>query len=148
MINEHTVKQYCNGDITCIENYHAAIDDINMWDCHHRMEIQPDGTTLSQKWMIAHDIYFNLDPCMLIFLKREDHMHLHAKNKDLSKFIAASRMKNHKHSEHAKAKMSASAKGNKSLTGRHWYNNGVSNIAAFECPTGFVPGKLVNKRVK
>lgn len=44
-------------------------------------------------------------------------------------------------------KMSKRMIGNKSLTGRHWYNNGQKNIAAFECPEGFVPGKLSKKRI-
>ena len=34
---------------------------------------------------------------------------------------------------------------NKLNVGKHWYNNGVANIRAFECPNGFVDGRL--KRV-
>lgn len=44
-------------------------------------------------------------------------------------------------------KLSKSKLGNKSLTGRHWYNNGTKNVAAFECPEGYVPGKLSKKRI-
>lgn len=25
-----------------------------------------------------------------------------------------------------------------------WFNNGVNNTKAFECPEGYVPGRLVN----
>ena len=45
-----------------------------------------------------------------------------------------------------KAKMSAglkgnqNAKGNKSSTGKHTYNNGIKNVWAFECPEGFTKG--------
>ena len=27
-------------------------------------------------------------------------------------------------------------------TGMHWFNNGVENVMSFECPEGFVPGRL------
>ena len=27
--------------------------------------------------------------------------------------------------------------------GKHWFNNGKTNIRAKECPTGFVPGRLI-----
>lgn len=55
--------------------------------------------------------------------------------------------KGKKLTEEHKAKLSQSKKGNKSLTGRHWYNNGTTNVAAFECPNGYVPGKLTKKRI-
>lgn len=28
------------------------------------------------------------------------------------------------------------------MKGRHWYNNGEISISAFECPSGFIPGRL------
>ena len=31
--------------------------------------------------------------------------------------------------------------------GKHWYNNGVIEVVAFECPDGFVKGQLPNKRI-
>lgn len=145
MINEHIVKKYCRGDITQIENYNDAIADSKMWHCHHRMEVQPDDTILDAQWMIDHDIYFDLDPCMLVFLTKHDHMSLHANNRDLTGFITANRMKGKKHKAETKAVMSCKMLGNKSLTSRHWYNNGISNVATFECPIGYVPGKLTKK---
>lgn len=33
-------------------------------------------------------------------------------------------------------------KHSESMKGRHWYNNGIISINAFECPEGFVPGRL------
>ena len=33
-------------------------------------------------------------------------------------------------------------KGHKSNNGQHWFNNGVVSIMAFECPEGFVKGRL------
>ena len=32
--------------------------------------------------------------------------------------------------------------------GRHWYNNGINNVFRYECPEGFVPGLLKNKKDK
>lgn len=45
-------------------------------------------------------------------------------------------------SEETRKKISESHIGNKALTGRHWYNNGLMNVTAFECPAGFVPGRI------
>ena len=41
------------------------------------------------------------------------------------------------HSEESKKKMSEANKG------RHWFNNGEVNKFCFECPEGFIPGKLL-----
>lgn len=67
--------------------------------------------------------------------------------------------------EYARLKMSLSRRGNKNALGykhtkesklkisegqigKHWYNNGTVNKFAYECPEGFVPGKLskINKK--
>ena len=48
-----------------------------------------------------------------------------------------------KHSCETRMKMSLSAKGkNTWAKGRHWYNNGIVTVGAYECPEGFVPGRL------
>ena len=52
------------------------------------------------------------------------------------------------HTEESKRKISEASKGNKyakgnsNVKGRHYYNNGQIDIMAFECPEGFVPGRL------
>ena len=50
------------------------------------------------------------------------------------------------HSAESKKKMSESQKGkhigNTATKGMHWYNNGKISKIAFECPTGFVPGRI------
>lgn len=57
------------------------------------------------------------------------------------------------HSKETKRKMSEAHKGHlvseetrKKLSeakkGRYWFNNGVTSIRAFECPYGFVPGRV------
>lgn len=75
-------------------------------------------------------------------------------NKGLKGQIAWNKgKKGFKHSEEAKQKMSESRKGHSvseetktkisdSKRGKHWFNNGVVCICCFECPDGFVPGRL------
>ena len=49
-----------------------------------------------------------------------------------------------KHSAESKQKMSEAAKGKNIWTrGVHWYNNGKINKFCYECPDGFVPGRLL-----
>ena len=47
-------------------------------------------------------------------------------------------MKGKCHSEKARKKISEAKKG------KHWYNNGKECRFCFECPEGFVPGRLIN----
>lgn len=56
------------------------------------------------------------------------------------------RMKGRKFSEETKAKLSASLKGRVgSATGKHWFNNGITETYAFDCPDGFTKGRLDRK---
>ena len=51
-----------------------------------------------------------------------------------------------RHSEESKKKMSEAQKGkhigNTASKGMHWYNNGKENKFCFECPDGFVSGRI------
>ena len=47
----------------------------------------------------------------------------------------------HHHSYEAKNKIAKSMKGKHK--GKHWYNNGKANKFCYECPEGFVPGRLL-----
>ena len=47
------------------------------------------------------------------------------------------------HSEETKLKMADAKKGKPNCNkGRKWFNNGVQSIRAYECPEGYVPGRL------
>lgn len=46
-------------------------------------------------------------------------------------------------SEEHKMKISEAMKGNTHTKGMKWFNNGKINKVCFECPEGFVPGKLI-----
>ena len=77
MICEKTVKQFCNEDISLIENYQEAINDnTQTWHCHHRLEIELDK---SKKELINMNLYYNRQASELIFLTKKDHMSLHQK---------------------------------------------------------------------
>lgn len=154
MICEEHVKRFCK-DFTKIENYDKAMaDTTQVWDCHHRMETHnSDGekrlVDLSRPELKALGMYYDQPPEELIFLTREEHIKLHHKGKKRAPFSeewkaklsAANKgeknpMYGKHHSDETKARMSASGKG------RHWYNNGNVSTMAFECPEGFVPGRL------
>ena len=45
-------------------------------------------------------------------------------------------------SEEHKNKISEANKGNSYAKGMHWFNNGKENKYCYECPDGFVPGRI------
>ena len=61
------------------------------------------------------------------------------------KEIGNTNAKGHFVTEETKKKMGAAKKGNtyaKVNRGKHWFNNGKETKFCFECPEGFVPGRL------
>ena len=61
---------------------------------------------------------------------------------DESKNKLSEAHKGKKRSEEDKRNISESLKGHKAWSkGRKWYNNGIKNVMAFECPEGFVKGR-------
>ena len=164
MICEYTVKKFCNGDISLIENYDKAISDSTQtWQCHHRRE-----TLVSRKELIENGEYYNRPASELIFLTKSEHNALHKKGnknnlgktftEEWRRNISESQKRNKnwlgKHlSEEAKRKISNSLKGHKiseetkqkmsdACKGRCWYNNGIKNVFVKECPEGFVKGMI------
>ena len=154
MINIRKVKRYCKEDISKIKNYEQAIaDKTQTWVCHHMTETWWNCTA---KELIENECYYNRKACELIFLTQEEHNRLHNKGVKLSeehcKKISASlkgrtvwnKGKHNIYSEETLIKMSKIHKGRrtKGATGMHWYNNGIVNNLAYECPEGFVEGRL------
>ena len=167
---KYNFKRYCK-DYENIENYEKAKkDDFIGWHCHHRLETHnSDGerrlVDISYKELKALGMYYNRPAEELIFLTESEH---NAYNKGKPKSDETRRKmkgnKNalgYKHSEEVKKKMSEARKGKKRseetkkkisethkgkniwTRGRHWYNNGKENKFCYECPDGFVPGKLL-----
>ena len=153
---------YCK-DYENIENYEKALaDNFKGWDCHHRKEAE-----FSRKELIALGMYYNVSSEELVFLTRAEHNKLHKKDKhhtDETRRKISAMLKGKytgndnpfygkKHSEEARRKMSDAHKGKRlskehinkvaeANRGKHWYNNGKENKFCFECPPGFIPGRL------
>ena len=156
-------KKLCCEDISNIENYDKAVADTTQtWHCHHRLEThfsdgtpRPANARLSKEELIALDMYYNRPAEELIYLTPAEHNIIHR--------LGFKATLNHKHSEETKHKISEAHKGkkypklseakmgstpwNKGISntkniGKHWYNNGTVNVYLFECPDGFVKGRL------
>ena len=86
MIREDNVKQYCNEDVSLIENYEQAKNDTVMWVCHHRLETHnSDGERrlydITKKELIALGMYYKRPASELIFLTISEHRSIHKTNK-------------------------------------------------------------------
>ena len=81
MISIKHVKLFCREDPSLIENYDKAIADTSqIWECHHRLEIQGSVIT-SKKELKEQGLYYHRSACELIFLTRAEHTSLHHKGK-------------------------------------------------------------------
>ena len=77
MIQERNTKRFCCESPQHIENYHQAVWDTQMWDCHHKREIDPDGTRHSVKELMSRGLYFNRPASELVFLSHSEHQRVH-----------------------------------------------------------------------
>ena len=95
---------FCCEDLSLVENYDKAVaDPTQIWDCHHRLEIQGDKT-LSIKDLVTQNLYYNRPANELIFLTRSEHTKLHTIGSN-NPFYGK------KHTEETKQKISESHKG-------------------------------------
>lgn len=110
MIKLASIKAFCKDDYTKIENYELAVNDTTQtWELHHRHEFTVNGefahsaAELKQMDMYYHRPYFEL-----IFLPKNVHKSLHAKNRKLSddtKAKISNTLKGHKVSDETRLKM-------------------------------------------
>ena len=92
MISVEKVKKFCK-DYTKIENYEEAVKDTSQtWHCHHIL-----GEILTREQLKDHDFYYDVPPCMLKLVTREEHSRLHKAGKH--------------HSDETRKKMSEAKKG-------------------------------------
>lgn len=154
-------------DITKVENYEEALLSKEKYVLHHKLEI-----FFTQDELITMKRYYHIPARELIFLKKSEHdnnifWHKGARiglakmsktkkgkpawNKGKTGFGGyklseetkrkmSEAWKGKPKSEEAKRKMSEARKGKGK--GKHWYNNGKRELLAFECPEGFVKGRL------
>lgn len=77
MVNKN-IERVCK-EYWLIENYELAINDSDIWECHHRIEVSEDGqhTVYSKKDLIERGLYFDRQPEELIFITKSEHHKLH-----------------------------------------------------------------------
>jgi len=156
--NDKGLRRICRN-YELVENYAKAIaDEENKWHLHHRREIDEMKSAQQLK---DEGKYYDVKPQELIFLTKSEHTKLHNKNQlaetkhKISEALKGEKnpMFGKRHTEETKKKISDSNKGKKasadakkkmsdSRKGKHWYNNGIVEIKAKECPEGFVKGRL------
>ena len=166
-------ERYCKDYENIENYEKAKADNFKNWDCHHRLQTwNSDGerrlVDISAAELKALGMYYNRPAEELIFLTTIEHWSLHNKyehnpmygkkhsvetinkmseaHKNISEETRKkmSEAKKGKHvSEETRNKMSEAKKGNTNTKGMHWFNNGKENKLCYECPDGFVPGKLL-----
>lgn len=160
MINARFCKQCCCDDLKLIENYNEAINDkMHTWELHHRLETHnSDGERriidISRDELKALDMYYNRPANELIFMTTKEHTSLHIKGKYVGE---KNPFYGKKHSDETKNKISLANKGShhteeelkkmsEANIGKHWYNNGSKEVFRFECPEGFISGRIYHHR--
>lgn len=129
------------NDYSKIENYDKAIADTTQtWHCHHKLEM-----FFTKKELIEMGRYYNVPARELIFLTKKDHSQtwIHKGCRNIRPNNQYAKGNTFKHTEEAKAKISAKRKEKPSrgTIGMHWYNNGIENVCAFTCPDGYKRGR-------
>lgn len=102
-------KKFCCEDISQIENYSLAKNDLSKtWHCHHRLETEVGYTVKELKEL---NLYYNRPANELIYLLPKDHVQLH---KDYNKSVGQKSSWKYTlyHTEEYKQRMSAERKGN------------------------------------
>lgn len=80
MINFKKVSRFCCENISLIENYDKAINDISQtWHCHHRFETDKH---MSRDELIDANMYFYRPANELIFLTKSEHRRIHSIGKN------------------------------------------------------------------
>lgn len=77
MIDLYRVRKYCKENISLIENYDDAINSTELYDCHHKLEIE---LNVSKQYLINNNLYFNRPANELQFLTHAEHAKLHSKS--------------------------------------------------------------------
>ena len=129
---KHTFERYCK-DYKNIENYEKALaDNFKGWHCHHRLETHTsDGerrlVDITQKELIALNMYYHRPAEELIFLPRSEH---------------ESFRKGKPRSEETRNKLSTANKGEKNpMYGKHLSEEHKKQISAANKGNTYAKGK-------
>lgn len=87
MLKKTNLKWHTN-DLSLVENYDKALKSEEMYVLHHRLETyfsdgtpRPSSGFLSQRELMALDMYYNRPPEELIFMEIKEHSKLHHKSR-------------------------------------------------------------------
>ena len=77
-----TIYEFCCENVSKIENFEKAMNDKEMWHCHHRLETHDENGnereySISVKTLKEQGLYFNRPANELIFLRMSEHRSLH-----------------------------------------------------------------------
>ena len=148
MINLINARAYCKEDISKIENYELAMNDTEMWECHHRTEI---WWNCSRQELKDNECYYNRPAKELIFLTKAQHRALHNKVREITEEYRTNVSNGLKKSSKFQDFMKGQGERNKTyFTGRHWYNDGVNNYFIFDkdVKVNYIKGRTYHHRRK
>ena len=170
---KYSFERYCKNYENIENYQKAKNENFKGWDVHHRLETHnSDGerrlVDITADELLALGMYYGRPAEELIFLTTSEHRSLHTKGESNPNFgkqfseetrKKMSESQKGKHlSEETRKKMSESRKGKQfseehknklseahkgKHKGRHWFNDGKINKFCYECPAGFVTGKLL-----
>ena len=129
MISNYT-KIFCKEDISLIENYEQAVNDkTQIWDCHHRLEIE---LNLSRDELKERDLYYNRPASELILLTHAEHQKLHnnVRFKDPKEREKFKGEKNPFYNKHHDEEMRNTL--SEINTDARWMNNGITRVYALK----------------
>ena len=110
---ERKAKEFCCEDISLVENFDKASTSEEMYEFHHRLEIE---LNVSRSWLKKHNMYNQRPASELILLTKDEHRRLHhlgKKRTEETKRKISDAKKGKKRTEETKRKISEAQKGNK-----------------------------------
>lgn len=125
-----------------IENFDKALaDNFVGWVCHHRLQTwTSDGerrlVDISAAELKALDMYYNVPAEQLIYLTESEHKSLHSRGEHNPMYGKRAWNKGKHHSEEHINKIAEANRGK---------HNDKENFYCYECPEGFVIGRLLIK---
>ena len=150
-MNYYKIRQFCKDPLDQIENWDKAIaDDTQLWDCHHRLEIE---LGMTRQELMDAGLYLDRPASELIMLTHSEHAALHSLH-DGKTLKMHEAWRGRHHNEEARRKISEAHRGRKqseevkrkvseAQRGCHWWNDGKHATRSVECPgEGWMLGRL------